>query len=66
MPALWPWIVMRRMIMSAYESIMKGLNEAFDFAKGKETEARMHRVDMVSTDRRRKFGFARRRRGAER
>ena len=36
--------------MSAYESIMQGLNEALDFAQGKETGARVHRVTVPTVD----------------
>jgi len=36
--------------MSAYESIMQGLNEAFDHAKGKEIGARVHKVEVPAVD----------------
>jgi putative transcriptional regulator len=36
--------------MSAYESIMQGLNEALDHAKGKETGARVHTVEVPIVD----------------
>lgn len=36
--------------MSAYDSIMQGLNEALDHAKGKETGARVHRVEVPQVD----------------
>ncbi len=36
--------------MSAYDSIMQGLNEAFDHAKGKDTGARVHRVEVPQVD----------------
>ena len=36
--------------MSAYESIMQGLNEALDHAKGKETGARVHEVQVPSVN----------------
>jgi len=36
--------------MSAYESIMQGLNEALDHAQGKDTGARVHRVTVPTVD----------------
>jgi len=36
--------------MSAYESIMQGLNEALDHAKGKEIGARVHKVQVPAVD----------------
>jgi Predicted transcriptional regulator len=36
--------------MSAYESIMQGLNEALDYAQGKETGAVIHRIEVPSVD----------------
>jgi len=36
--------------MSAYESIKQGLNEALAFAEGRETGARVHRVEVPSVD----------------
>lgn len=36
--------------MSAYESIMQGLNEALDYAQGKETGAIVHRVEVPTVD----------------
>ena len=36
--------------MSAYESIMKGLNEALEFAQGKEAGARVHQVEVPAVD----------------
>lgn len=36
--------------MSAYESIMQGLNEALDYAQGKETNAVVHRIAVPSVD----------------
>lgn len=36
--------------MSAYDSIMQGLNEALDHAKGKDTGARVHRVEVPQVD----------------
>lgn len=36
--------------MSAYESIMQGLNEALDYAQGKETGAIVHRIEVPSVD----------------
>lgn len=36
--------------MSAYESIMQGLNEALDYAQGKETGAAVHRIEVPSVD----------------
>lgn len=36
--------------MSAYESIMQGLNEALDHARGKETGAIVHRIEVPSVD----------------
>lgn len=36
--------------MSAYESIMQGLNEALDYAQGKETGAVVHRIEVPSVD----------------
>ena len=36
--------------MSAYESIMQGLNEALDHAQGKDVGARVHRIEVPSVD----------------
>ncbi|WP_150295572.1 NadS family protein [Sphingobium estronivorans] len=36
--------------MSAYESIMQGLNEALDHAKGRKTGARVHKVEIPTVD----------------
>ena len=36
--------------MSAYDSIMQGLNEARDQAEGKDTGARVHRVEVPQVD----------------
>ena len=36
--------------MSAYESIVQGLNEALDHAQGKETGAVVHRIEVPSVD----------------
>jgi putative transcriptional regulator len=36
--------------MSAYESIMQGLNEALAYAEGKESGARVHQVEVPSVD----------------
>ena len=36
--------------MSAYESIVQGLNEALDYAQGKETGARVHQVEVPIVD----------------
>lgn len=36
--------------MSAYESIMQGLNEALAFAEGKDTGARVHQVEVPAVD----------------
>ena len=36
--------------MSAYESIMQGLNEALDHANGKEIGARIHKVEVPTVD----------------
>lgn len=36
--------------MSAYESIMQGLNEALDHAQGKDTGARVHHVTVPTVD----------------
>ena len=36
--------------MSAYDSIIQGLNEALDHAKGKDTGARVHRVEVPHVD----------------
>ena len=36
--------------MSAYDSIMQGLNEALDFAQGEETGAKVHRVEVPEVD----------------
>jgi putative transcriptional regulator len=36
--------------MSAYESIMQGLNEALDYADGKKAGARTHKVEVPSVD----------------
>lgn len=36
--------------MSAYESIMQGLNEALDYANGKETGAVVHQIEVPTVD----------------
>lgn len=36
--------------MNAYESVMQGLDEALDFARGKETGARVHHVRIPAVD----------------
>ena len=36
--------------MSAYESIVQGLNEALDHAQGKKTGAIVHRIEVPSVD----------------
>lgn len=36
--------------MSAYESIMQGLNEALDYAQGKETGAVVHHIEVPTVD----------------
>lgn len=36
--------------MSAYESIKQGLNEALAFAEGRETNARVHHVEVPTVD----------------
>jgi len=36
--------------MSAYKSIMQGLNEALDHAKGKDVGARVHNVEVPTVD----------------
>ncbi len=36
--------------MSAYESLIQGLNEALAFAEGKETGARVHQVEVPVVD----------------
>lgn len=36
--------------MSAYESIMQGLNEALDYAQGKDTGAIVHQIEVPSVD----------------
>lgn len=36
--------------MSAYESIMQGLNEALDYAQGKETGAIVHQIEVPTVD----------------
>ncbi|MEG3182259.1 type II toxin-antitoxin system RelE/ParE family toxin [Sphingomonas sp. LT1P40] len=36
--------------MTAYDSIAKGLNEALDYARGKETGARVHAVEVPEVD----------------
>lgn len=36
--------------MSAYESIMRGLNEALDHARGKDDEAIVHQVTVAPVD----------------
>lgn len=36
--------------MSAYESIMQGLNEALDYAQGKETGAVVHQIEVPTVD----------------
>lgn len=36
--------------MSAYDSIMQGLNEALDHAKGKDVGAQVHRVNIPVVD----------------
>lgn len=36
--------------MSAYDSIMQGLNEALDHAKGKDTDAIDHQIEVPTVD----------------
>lgn len=36
--------------MTAHDSIMKGLNEALEFAKGKDVGATIHHVEVPSVD----------------
>ena len=36
--------------MSAYDSIVAGLNEAIEFAQGKDTGARVHRIAVPQVD----------------
>lgn len=36
--------------MSAYESIMQGLNEALDHAKGKDVGARVHKAEVPNVN----------------
>jgi putative transcriptional regulator len=36
--------------MSAYESIMQGLNEALDHVQGRDTGARIHQVTVPTVD----------------
>ena len=36
--------------MSTYDSIVAGLNEAIEFAQGKETGARVHRIAVPQVD----------------
>ena len=36
--------------MTAFESIRQGLNEAIDFAHGKQTGARFHQVEVPQVD----------------
>ena len=36
--------------MSAYESIMQGLNEALDHAKGKDIGAHVHKMEVPTVD----------------
>lgn len=36
--------------MSAYDSIMQGLNEALDYAQGKGTGAIVHRIEVPTVD----------------
>lgn len=36
--------------MSAYESLMQGLNEALDYAQGKETGAVVHQIEVPTVD----------------
>ena len=36
--------------MSAYKSIMQGLNEALDHAKGKDIGARVHKVEVPTVN----------------
>lgn len=36
--------------MSAYESVMKGLEEALDFAAGKDAGAQVHEVEVPAVD----------------
>ena len=36
--------------MTAHDSIMKGLNEALEFAKGKDIGAKIHHVEVSSVD----------------
>ena len=35
---------------TAYDSIMHGLNEALDYAQGKETGARVHKIEVPAID----------------
>jgi putative transcriptional regulator len=37
-------------MMSGYESIMQGLNEALDYANGKKTGAVVHRIEVPNVD----------------
>ena len=36
--------------MSAYGSVVQGLNEALDYAQGKETGAVVHKIEVPSVD----------------
>lgn len=36
--------------MSAYESVMQGLTEALDYARGAEIGARVHKVEVPAVD----------------
>jgi putative transcriptional regulator len=36
--------------MSQYDSIMQGLNEALEFAQGKDTGARVHHIEVPVVD----------------
>ena len=36
--------------MSAYDSIMQGLNEALDYAQGKETGAIVHQIEVPTVN----------------
>lgn len=36
--------------MSAYQSIMQGLNEALDHARGKDVGARVHTIEVPAVD----------------
>lgn len=36
--------------MSAYDSIMQGLNEALDHARGQTSEAKVHQIEVPTVD----------------